>query len=107
TVLSHTGIALDPKLALRALLSELALGAPYRPTASRMSLVIDWRRVSKPSHGSLLSWAARRGTVRMVNSSGPREGLSSSHESGVETVAPSRARVDHAPTAVAPCWLRR
>src|SRR6185436_17584404 len=79
-------------------------GQEFRPTDRRIAAVIDCRTWKNPFHGSS---PRRAGTFASVNWSPDFTRGSSSHETGVATGAPGRARVEYAATAVAPRVLRK
>src|SRR5512134_3997695 len=54
----------------------------------------DCRVAKKSFHGSCFKRSRRSGTVRMLNAPGPTPSDNSSHETGVATGAPARARVE-------------
>jgi len=68
--------------------------------------VSDWRIVHKSFHGSVRRALRIFGAVAIVKDA-PLTEASSFHVTGIETVAPGRARVKKATMLVAPRWLRR
>ena len=65
-----------------------------------------WRADAKPFQGSVRKRARRSGIVRKVNLAGSSLRATSSHASGVATVAPGLARGQNDATAVAPMPFR-
>src|SRR5579872_1140079 len=78
-----------------------------RATVFRIAAVIDCLILKKSCQGSRRNAASRWGTERISNSRTSALPSSSLHASGVETVAPGRARVEYGATDVAPRALRK
>ena len=78
------------------------IGHHHSLICADMFLVRVCRISKKPSQGLCFLFRSRSGTVCTVNCPGSKESESSSHEMGVATVAPGRARVLYDAAAVAP-----
>ena len=78
----------------------MRLGATFRSIEAVR--VCERRPIS--AHGSVRR--IRTGTVSNVNRAGVSRGVSSAHETGVDTGMPSRARGEYGATQVAPRRLR-
>jgi putative intracellular protease/amidase len=85
----------DTRVVRRRLDLEMAPSQPRRrqiPTRRHTIVLSDWRTFRISAHGSEPSLASRSGTVRTVRPTGRIPFSTSSHNRGVETGAPSRAR---------------